>query len=293
MIHSLRLQNVVGLLTAAVILLTSFGQAQAALLFNEISINSENSGGSGSDDGKEFIEIISDTGGVESLSGLTVLVIEGDGASQGIIDRAFPLSGSDATGTNGLFLMRDQSNVLLPAPDAATVVKVGDFGPGGGAGDLENGSATFLLVAGFTGAETDNLDADDDGILDSTPWTSVLDAIGILDAAATDNVYAAQLGFVDMANASFVPDTAVRLADTGEWIAVDTDEVVSEFPGPYTLDDAQAQRADGTPFTPSTALTFNALSPGNANPANVVPEPVSATLLGIAGLLLVGAKRRK
>lgn len=56
------------------------GVAQAALLINEINLNSENDAPSGSDSGTEYFEILSDLG-VESLDDLTFLVIEGDGSA--------------------------------------------------------------------------------------------------------------------------------------------------------------------------------------------------------------------
>ena len=116
---------------------------------------------------------------------------------------------------------------------------------------------TFALVSGFTGLIDDDLDTDDDGTFDVVlPWASVADAVGVMEGGvgSANNVYAASLGGVDIFNADYDPDSIVRLADTGEWIAVDIDEVVSEIPGPYAFDDAQSQREDGTPFTPSTAL---------------------------------------
>ncbi|TWU26078.1 hypothetical protein Pla144_32950 [Bythopirellula polymerisocia] len=261
--------------------------SQAALLINEIEVNTENDGPNSSDSGKEFFEILSDLGS-ESLSGLTFLVIEGDGGGSGTIDKALSLDGF-STGTNGLFLWRDDSAVLLPAPDAATVINVADFDP-----DLENGSNTFALVRGFTGLEGDDLDTDDDGTIDvALPWSSVLDAVSAKDSGSSDNGYAAAMlaGGIDFPNISFAADSLIRLT-TGQWIAADIDEANSDYPGPYPLDDTQAIFSDGTALVPSTALTFNTLSPGSANPA-LVPEPASLVLMCLSGLLAVAGLRRR
>lgn len=68
-------------------------------------------------------------------------------------------------------------------------------------GGLENGSITFALVSGFTGARDDDIDTNDDGLLDSTPWTTVLDAVGFDEDGPTDSSsnigYGVALGGVD------------------------------------------------------------------------------------------------
>ncbi len=259
--------------------------ANAAILLNEITMNSENDAPSGGDEGTEYFEILS-TVGAESLSGLTFLVIEGDGSAAGTIDQALSLSGF-STGTNGLFLWRDTSAVLLPAPEAATVVNVADFSP-----DIENGSGTFAIVSGFTGSVGDDLDADNDGVFDAAlPWASVLDAVSNRDSSS-DAAYAAQMipGATEFPGISFAPDSLVRLANTGQWIGVDIDEDNSGFPGPYPFDDTQSVFSDGTAFTPSTALTFNFRTPGGANPS-LIPEPASLTLLCVCGMMVLNGRR--
>jgi PEP-CTERM motif len=271
-----RFQNNLCLTAAALIVPIAFGQAQGAILINEVSLNNE-----GSDNGEEYFELISNTGGAEAMTGLTLLVIDGDSTSSGVIDKAFDL-GSFSTGTNGLFLWRDSATVLSPAPDAATTLNVSDFVP-----DIENGSATFALVSGFTGLPGDDLDTDNDGTIDiALPWASVIDTVGVKDSGASDNIYAGLLGGVDFQNISFAADSIIRLAGSGTWIGVDVDEVISEVPGPYTLDDTQAVFPDGSTLTPSIDLTFNTLTPGNTNPA-LIPEPASLALITLGGLAML------
>jgi hypothetical protein len=49
---------------------------------------------------------------------------------------------------------------------------------------LKNNTETFLLVEGFTGAEGDDLDTDDDGVLDVQPWTRIVDGVALEDDSA-------------------------------------------------------------------------------------------------------------
>jgi hypothetical protein len=58
---------------------------------------------------------------------------------------------------------------------------------------LENGSTTFLLVSNFIGAVGDQLDPDHNGVLDTTPWSLVVDSVGWSDGTAGDDVYSAAL----------------------------------------------------------------------------------------------------
>lgn len=56
---------------------------------------------------------------------------------------------------------------------------------------LERPAFTLLLVAGFTGTVGQDLDAGNDGVLDATPWTSVLDGVAFSDGDAGARTYAA------------------------------------------------------------------------------------------------------
>ncbi|MEM9453116.1 MAG: DUF4215 domain-containing protein [Myxococcota bacterium] len=50
-------------------------------------------------------------------------------------------------------------------------------------------TVTHMLVGGLSAALSDNLDADGDGLLDSTPWITVLDTVSLIDPASTDLPY--------------------------------------------------------------------------------------------------------
>ncbi len=249
--------------------------SHAAIQLNEIFINPP-----GPDNGQEFIEIYSTTGGAESLTGLTLIGIEGDGATPGPIDFVLNL-GAFSTGTNGLFLWRDSAAVINPAPNPATVVNVADFIP-----DIENGSQTYLLVSGFTGALAQDLDTNNDGTLDAFPWASVIDGIGLLENDGGANVgYADELGFLNIGGPSptftFTSDVLFRDGTTNQWQA--TDVVGTNPGGPYTADPTPGQATFVTTGTET-------ISPGNANVA--VPEPGSVMLLVVSSLAMFSRRRR-
>ena len=51
--------------------------------------------------------------------------------------------------------------------------------------DVENGTVTFLLVEDFTASTGTDLDTNNDGVLDLTPWTRIVDDIAVTDLALT------------------------------------------------------------------------------------------------------------
>lgn len=270
----------------------SSGSARAAIQINEIFFdvpNSSTADYTGRNNGRAYFELKGTPG--ESVEGLTMLTIEGDGAAAGVIDRAIPLTG--LIGTNGLCLRPDDAidsagtepiayPELQPPPEPGTTVIIEDYG-------TENPSYTWALVSGFSGTTTTDLDTDNDGTLDATPWTSVIDAFGFKDAV-TDILYANHLtGGVDFDEA-VLPGTATdRLhaffRDTSGTPFAGTVTYSTDAPaGPYTF--TALMGADGAIATPD-GLT---LTPGSSNPA--VPEPASLSLLAAGGLALLRRRRR-
>ena len=240
------------------------GAAFAQVQINEMLID-----GPGTDNGQEFIELSSAAPNT-ALTGLTFLAIEGDGANAGAIDAVFSLS-AFSTGSNGLFLWRDSAAVLSPAPDPATTLNIADFNP-----DLENGSNTYLIVNGFSGAVGADLDTDNDGVIDvAAPWTSVVDALTILENDGAANVgYAAALGGVSFPQfVAFNPDAIQRFGG-----ALWGFDVTGAAPGPYANDPLESGDSTGAAVGGSWNLT-----PGSTN----IPEPASLALLALGGLLAV------
>jgi hypothetical protein len=245
--------------------------AHGAIVFNELMYDAP-----GTNPNKRFFELKSTTGGVESLAGLSILAIEGDGtAGRGGVDFAYSF-GAVSTGNNGLALLRDGVAVLEPAPDAATTVVIDAYTYN------ENTTVSYLLVSGFTGtAGTTDIDSDDDGTADSTlPWTAVLDAVGFRDVA-TDPLYAAQFGGIEYNEA----DAPYNTADIFGFLRDDTNTAHSfrvtsaDADGPFTVD-----------LSPTLPVGYT-LTPGSANAA--VPEPTALASVALGGVVLLARRRRQ
>jgi hypothetical protein len=193
---------------AFLLTLTVVATGAMAAEINEIRI--DNSGG----DTDEYFELAGMPG--ESLDGLTYIVI-GDGTGgSGVIE--------NVTDLTGLSLMDD--GIL-------SVHKEGTVGTCGGYDldlplNFENSdNVTHLLVAGFTGADGDDLDADDDGVLDMEPWDSVVDCVALVE-----NLDDGELVYCDTQvgpDGTFVPGQVFR-CDEG-WRIGSFDLCVDDTPG--------------------------------------------------------------
>ena len=129
-------------------------------------------------------QVLGAGGAPYGLSALTLLEIDGDGGSTGVIDYAETLGSTDA---NGYWLSTE---------------------------DTENGTLTLLLVEGFSGAVTTDLDLDDDGTLDATPWTSILDEVAVTDGGGGDQTYGMPALDASLeGNSGFSPGGASRIPD--------------------------------------------------------------------------------
>ena len=135
----------------------------------------------GTDD-MEFVEVLGPAGA--SLDGFMILVVEGDGAAAGTLDRAFDLSGL-VVPADGYFV----------AGDTAVIEADLDIGA---SNSLENGTETFYLID--TPAVTTilarlgtDVDPDDDGVTDiaTDPNVTIHDLVAMIDTGypATDVVY--------------------------------------------------------------------------------------------------------
>lgn len=175
------------------------GWVGGAVRINEIRIEQ-----SGADE-DEYFELFSTVGG-ESLDDFTYLVI-GDGAGKGgVIESVVDLSGRSLALDSQYFLVAEDTFSLFGAkPDWTAPL------------NFENeDNVTHLLVRGFEGRIGQDLDADDDGILDESPWESVADGVSLtasLDFG--DPIYAASLGLESVGpNGNFVPAHVFRVNDS-------------------------------------------------------------------------------
>ncbi|MGF1596224.1 MAG: ExeM/NucH family extracellular endonuclease [Acidimicrobiales bacterium] len=116
--------------------------------------------------------------------------------------------------------------------------------------DRPNRPLTLALVKDFTGAVGDDLDTDDDGSFDVTPWTTLGDSVSVqyaagvpysatvLDAAFDDATY-------DGVSRDFAPGGASRIPDrTGSWVRNDFDLNPIQ---PGTPEAGEAQNTPGSP----------------------------------------------
>ncbi|MCA9291649.1 MAG: hypothetical protein KDA25_11020 [Phycisphaerales bacterium] len=149
----------IGAGAAAIALAASPAGACDEIVINEIRIDQPGT------DLDEYFEII---GPVDaSLDGIFYVVI-GDGpGGSGVIEEVVDLTGW-TTGATG-FLVVAESTFTLGAADLVTSL------------NFENGDkTTHMLVSLFTGANGDDLDLDDDGVLDVEPWDSVLCSVSLV-----------------------------------------------------------------------------------------------------------------
>ena len=129
-----------------------------------------------SSDLDEFFELAGPAGA--PLGGLAYIVIgDGTAGNNGVIEEATDLAGQFLDGS-GLFVAAEATF----GPGTADLITSLNF---------ENGdNVTHMLVSGFTGSNGDDLDPDDDGVLDVTPWSAVVDSVAIIGPAGTgDHVY--------------------------------------------------------------------------------------------------------
>ncbi|HET7646430.1 MAG TPA: hypothetical protein VFM03_08110, partial [Candidatus Limnocylindria bacterium] len=180
----------------------------------------------------EYVEVFGDPN--TDLSSLTVLEIEGDATAVGTVDEVIAVGTTDAS---GLWLRSLAANAL------------------------ENGTLTLLLVRDFTGALSNDLDTNDDGTFDATPWAEIVDAVAVNDGGAGDRTYGSPVLGVSYDGAAFAPGGASRIPDgtdtntTADWVRNDFD--LAGIPG-FT-------------GTISEGEAYN--TPGAANEVYVAPPP--------------------
>jgi hypothetical protein len=99
-----------------------------------------------------------------------------------------------------------------------------DLDLGGDGLAFENSdNVTHLLVGGFIGYDGQDLDADDNGTLDATPWALELDRIALVEndetpPSGTEHHYGPpQIGPDVTTSGSYVPNHAYRDPDGGTW----------------------------------------------------------------------------
>ena len=157
--------------------------------------------------------------------------------SKGTIDRTYPVGTTDAAGF--------------------WITSVGDL-------SIENGSITLLLVEGFTGSVGDDIDADDDGVIDFTPWIGITDDVAVADGDSGDLTYASTvLGPNYDGVSSFPPGGASRIPN-----GTDTDTVAD-----WTRNDFDLFGIPGFSGTPASGEAANTPGAVNEPLTDPVPDP--------------------
>jgi hypothetical protein len=142
--------------------------AASAVEINEFRI--DNPGG----DTDEYFELVGTPG--ESLDGLTYIVIGDGSTASGTIENVTSLDGLSILGDGYLSVHKSGTTGTCATYDVELTL------------NFENGdNVTHMLVAGFTGANGDDLDTDDDGVLDTEPWDSVVDCVALIGEGPDGN----------------------------------------------------------------------------------------------------------
>jgi hypothetical protein len=218
--------------------LTACGGGSSPVMISEVRIDQDQNSfnPSTSDDLDEYVELRGTPG--DPLDAYTLVVI-GDGSAttkSGVIECVIPLTGGivpesgffTITATNQLTGNNARDGTIFDgyAVETGLVPVAGDLQTSAlnlenfGSGSLTQ-SSTFLLVSGFTGSLNADLDTDDNGTLDSTPWASVLDQVSLVQnirsAPSASQVwwYAPRIG----PNSSGAPYQVYRCSGVGYWIA--------------------------------------------------------------------------
>jgi hypothetical protein len=225
---------------AVLCFVTGTASAQIAPLINEFVFNHTGT------DTHEFVEIFATPS--TDLSAYSIIGLEGDSTGAGVIDNVFNVGTTDGGGfwTTGFLA----SNTL------------------------ENGTASLLLVSGFSGNEGDDLDTDNDGMLDTMPWSFIADAVAVWDGDASDWTYADAVLDAGFDGGVFPPGGASRIPNGFDTEAA-SDWMRNDFDG------------FGLPgFAGSPALGEAINTPGACN-APVIPEPGTLILVcfGVSALL--------
>jgi predicted extracellular nuclease len=208
-------------------LLAAFAaHAGSSLTINEFVFNHTGS------DTNEYVEILGAPN--TDLSSLTLIEIEGDGTGAGVVDGVYVLGTTNATGHWSTGFLNNE---------------------------LENGTVSLLVVSGWTGNVGDDLDTNDDGVLDVTPWNFIeSNGIAVTDGGASDRTYSGVTlipnfdgAGVTVGGASRIPDGT----DTGnatDWVRNDFDgEGIPGLPG--SPDPGEALNTPGAPNELAGGLT--------------------------------------
>ncbi len=177
----------------------------------------------------EYMEILGTP--TFDYSAYTLLEIEGDsGVNPGVIARVMPVGTTDASGFYLIDLV---------------------------ANSIQNNSFSLFLVKNFSGAQYNDLDTNNDGVLDVLPWTEITDTVAVNDGGAGDFTYGQPVLVALYDGLMFAPGGASRIPD-----GFDTDTMTD-----WMRNDFDLYGIPGNPGTPILGEAVN--TPGAPNQAYI------------------------
>ena len=216
----------------------------------------------------EYVEIFGEPD--TDYSAYSILEIEGDfsGTATGTVDEVITLGTTNGNGFN---------LVNLPA------------------NALENGTLTLLLVKNFSGVFGNDLDSNDDGVLDVTPWDAVVDSVSVNDGGSSDLTYGSPiLGPNYDGVSSFAPGGASRFPDgldtesSADWVRNDFD--LAGIPGySGTLGPGEALNTPGMPneiYVAPPEMCSDPFTPIYVVQGNGLSSPLVGTEVAIEGVVV-------
>lgn len=216
---------------------------------NEIRIDQSGS------DNDEYFELSGTAG--DSLDGMSYIVIGDGAAGSGVIESVTDLDGSSVP-LSGYFVAAEATFTLGVADLTTASIS------------FENSdNVTHLLVNNFTGSNGDDLDTNDDGTLDVTPWDVVLDCVALIETVDSGDQVYCETGVGP--DGTFVPAHAIKCPEA--WAAGEFDIAAGDdTPGAGNI----CIVLDSAPTVSSTSPTNGATGvPIDSNIVIDFSEPVT------------------
>lgn len=213
----------------------------------------------------EYVEIYGDPN--SDYSAYTVLEIEGDTTGAGVVDEVIAVGTTD---TNGLWLASLAANAL------------------------ENGTISLVLVKNFTGALNNDLDTNNDGEFDVTPWDEIADSVAVNDGGAGDFTYGTPVLTAYYDGLPYAPGGASRIPDgldtdaATDWVRNDFDLAgIPGFDGTPIV--GEAYNTPGAPnqvFVPPPEACGDPFTPIYDVQGNGLASPLAGTEVAVEGVVV-------
>lgn len=243
--------------------------ATAQVVINELRVDQTGV------DNDEYFELFGPAG--TSLDGYTFVVI-GDGSTasgtgSGTIEWVFPLDGITIPADGFLLVGGGDDNDGIVFGVTADVAANPNF---------ENSdNITYLLVQGFTGTDGQDLDTNDDGTLDVTPWTSIVDGVSLVEttavppAAGDEYTYGPSLGLASVGpDGNFMPGHVYRPSNAPTTWAIGPFDPTTGVDTPGAINPVFVA-GEGAP---TAALSLRLANPATAGATVAIAAPAEATL---------------